>query len=98
MPGILFADIDAPTPLPQIKTPRSARPSSRTLADRLGEVGIVHRSVAIGAFVDDFMSLTAQIGGDDLLQIEAGMIRADNDAHGLFSHKRRGALDHVARR
>ena len=66
--------------------------------DRLGKIRIVHRSVAIGAFIDHLMSLPAQILGNDLFQIEAGMIRANDNAHGLFSYQRGGALDHMAPR
>ena len=84
MPGSLLADTDAPTPLPQINTPRSAALVQHGSTDRLGEVRIIHRRVAIGAFVDHFMSQAAQILGDDLLQIEAGMVRADDDAHFYF--------------
>ena len=54
------------------------------LAHRLGKVGIIHRSVAVGADIDYVMLEMTQIAGDRLFHFEAGMVRTDDNAHRYF--------------
>src|SRR5262249_243476 len=47
----------------------------------LGEVGIVHRRGRVGPDIQDVVAVLPQHRGDVLLQIEAGVIRSDDDLH-----------------
>ena len=76
MPGILLAATEAPTPLPQMRTPRSARPVHHGLAHRLGEVGIVDGRRGVGAHVDHLVAVLAQHAARSCLSDEARVVGA----------------------
>ena len=46
------------------------------------EVGVVHGLGAVGAEVEDLMAEGAEVGGDKLLELEAGVVGAEGDFHG----------------
>ena len=82
MPGIRFAAIDAPTPLPHMMMPRSARRPRRAAPDRLGVIGVVDRLVAVRPDVEHLAVLAREGTPYRLLELEAGVIGANRDAHG----------------
>ena len=87
MPGTLFTATPAPTPLPQIITPRSARPSRTVRASDSRVVGIVGRRLAVGADVDHLVSAVPQQVRDERLQMEAGVVRSYRHPHrAVFRH------------
>ena len=93
MPGILFAAIDAPTPLPQRMMPRSARSFAHGLADRRGEVRIVHRRPCCGCpRRAPRCSRATRKRLDGLLQLEAGMIRSRSRCAWFTSSRATSAL------
>ena len=81
-PGTLLAAMAMPMPVPQMQTPRSADPRDDGAAHRGAEVRVVDRDPRLeGPVVVHVVALRGQLGLEDLLQIEAGVIRADGDAH-----------------
>jgi hypothetical protein len=76
MKGILFAAIDAPTPLPQRMMPRPARYSRKTAptASASQNGRMVHRIPAAGTHVEDLVIVLDQRIFHLLLQVETGMI------------------------
>src|SRR5438874_6488020 len=55
------------------------------LAHCLGVIGIVDWIGAVGAKIDDFVTLFAQVCRDLLLQRKSGMVGADADLHALLA-------------
>src|SRR5262249_26547419 len=55
--------------------------------DSLSVVRIIHRPGAVRADVDEFVAELAQVGYQQGLQFEAGMVRADGDLHGSLRAK-----------
>ena len=80
MPVILQAATDAPTPEPQTRTPRSARPSLDRLAELARLVGVVdpHR-VGVGAEVDHLVR--DERLEDRVAQMHAAVVERDRDVH-----------------
>src|SRR5690606_37539008 len=54
------------------------------LADRTGEVRVVHGFEAVGANVDHVVPLLFEVRLDDFLQLESGVVRSDDDFHQPF--------------
>ena len=82
MPGILLAQTDAPTPLPQIATPRSTFSALQRPGERDDEIGIVVVLVqAMSAEIDDLMPRRAELGDEFLLQAKSAMIGGNSYAH-----------------
>ena len=66
-------------PVPQTSTPRSALPAATASAMAVAEVRIVDRSRRIGAEIQHGVTRLLQVALENLLQVEAGMIRRDRD-------------------
>ena len=68
-------------PVPQTHTPRSARTLGHRPAHGRAEVGVVDRDVGDAGARDRLTSwpCAGDMLGQDLLQVEPGMIRADGD-------------------
>ena len=82
IPGTLFAAIDAPTPVPQTRMPRSTAPRGDEVGDASGHDREVDRCVGVGADVDDVVATGFEEVDDDGLEREAGVVVGDGDAHG----------------
>jgi hypothetical protein len=85
MPRILFAQTDAPTPLPQIATPRSTFPGGHGLRERehIIRIVIIFAQVMCPE-IDDLVSRFAKLAEQLLLQTKSTVIGGDPNAHMLF--------------
>ena len=64
-------------------------PAGHRSADRGAVIGVVDRGDGVvGAEVGDVVPERGQLGPQDLLQVEPGVIRADGDAHGHRVYRR----------
>ena len=83
IPRILFAATEAPTPEPQTRTPRSAPPAWRTLAELARLVGVVDaRRRGVRAEVEHLVPERGQLGEQPLAELHASVIERDDDLHG----------------
>jgi hypothetical protein len=81
-PGILFAAMFAPTPLPQIAMARSISPEAIDLARGITKSGQSYPpGSARGREVEDLMSCAAQLRRDRAFQREAAVVGGDPNAH-----------------
>ena len=77
-----MAHTDAPTPLPQIATPRSTFLRGYGQRERDDVVGIVIAlAQAMSAEIDDLMSRSAKLAEQFFLQTKSTMIGGNSNAH-----------------
>ena len=94
MPATLLAQTDAPTPLPQIATPRCTLSGNHGLGERHDEVGIVVlRIQRVCAEIHDLVARGAQVRDEFLFQAEPAVIRGDAHTHIRSFNTRRRSLE-----
>ncbi len=81
MPGTLLAAMAMPMPEPHTRIPQSKCPCATSDATGRREIGIVHRVDGVRAEVGVREAALVQQLPDFLLQMDAGMIGAERDAH-----------------
>ena len=81
MPGNLLAATEAPTPLPQISTPRSACARRTAWASRFGDVRIVDRLRTVRAETSTTSPSERREGDEVLLERVARVIGGERDLH-----------------
>ena len=70
-----------PMPEPQTAIPRSAWPSASASASMRAESRIIDAFGAVGAEVDDLVALLGEPAGELVLEVVAGMVGGEGDAH-----------------
>ena len=82
MPEILVAAIDAPTPEPQTRTPRSRSVVPDRRGDRLRDVGVVDANrVGVHAEVESLVPEALDGAEDRVAEAHAPMVEAEGDLH-----------------
>ncbi len=77
--GLRLAAIEMPMPLPQTRTPRSTRPEAMASAHGHAKIGIVDGLGRMGSQIQHVVTRFLQVTFQNLLEVEAGMIRRDRD-------------------
>ena len=78
--GLRLAAIATPIPEPHTVMPRSAWPSANASAS-MPHIRIIDAFVAVGTEIEHLVALIAEPAGNQVLEVDAGMIGGKGDAH-----------------